>query len=236
MQAAEVRGRQIYIHDHAVVVVSDAAQPLFTEKARQHLRGYITEEKAGVIVVTYFGTGDDGHMAAWYRAAVGPDGRLLGTVSQYETPQALSDFEYRAAAARQTGMGYKFRPCAQNYNTVVLPTSGGWQVYLIPGTTENDLVPFGGTYRVDTDTTGRTIVAGRGFTKSCLTLSTKAKAEDEPVTILVSHLLDPQPTEAHVFWQLWSHQRWRIVTVANSLSWQIEKGRISYVGKVESEK
>lgn len=235
LKSAEQRGLQIYIHDHAVAVVSDAVTPLFTEKARQQLRGYITEEKGGAIVVTYYGKGDGERMLAWYRAAVGPDGRLLGTVSQYDTPQALSEFEERAAAARETGMAYDFRPCAQNYNSVVLPKPGGWQVYLIPGTTEDHVVPFGGTYRVDTDAAGR-IVAGRGFTKSCLTLSYQEKATETPVAIVVSHLLDPQPTEAHVFWQLWSRQQWRVVTVPNGLSWQIEKGRISYAGKVEGAK
>lgn len=236
LREAEERGRQIYIHDHAVVVVSDAVQPLFTEKARQHLRGYVTEEKGGSIVVTYYGTGESERLVAWYRAAVGPDGRLLGTVSQYETPQALSEFEERAAAARDTGMAYQFRPCAQNYNSVVLPKAGGWQVYLIPGATEKGVVPFGGTYRVDTDAAGHTIVAGRGFTKSCLTLAYKSKAAEEPVAIVVSHLLDPQPTEAHVFWQLWSRQMWHVVTVPNGLTWQLEKGRISYAGKVEGAK
>lgn len=236
LRTAEDRGRQIYLHDHAVVVVSDAVQPLFTEKARQHLRGYITEEKGGAIVVTYYGTGEDERLAAWYRAAVGPDGRLLGTVSQYDIPQGLSEYEEHAAAARRTGMNYKFRPCAQNYNSVVLPTTDGWQVYLIPGTTENGVVPYGGTYRVDIDATGQSIVADRGFTKSCLTLSTQVKEGQTPEALYVSHLLDTQPTEVHVFWQLWSRLNWHIVTVPNGLTWKIEKGRISYTGKVDSEK
>jgi len=236
LRAAEDRGRQIYLHDHAVVVVSDAAQPLFTEMVRQHLRGYITEEKGGAIVVTYYGTGEGGRLVAWYRGAVGPDGRLLGKVSQYEIPQALSEFEERAAAARETGMHYKFRPCAQNYNSVVLPKPGGWQVYLIAGTTDNNVVPFGGTYRIDLDASGHNIVADRGFTKSCLTLSTQTKAGEKPVAIVVSHLLDPQPTEVHVFWQLWSRQQWYVGTTQNNSAWRIEKGQISYTGKIDGAK
>jgi hypothetical protein len=229
LKTAEALGRQIYLHDHAAALVSDAVQPLITDMARKHLQGYITEEKGGAIVVTYFGASADAHLAAWYRAAVGPDGRLLGSVSQYEVPQALSEYEQQAAAARLTGMTYEFQPCTRNYNTVVLPKPGGWSVYLLPGTTESGVVPFGGTYRVDIDAAGAAIVGSRAFTKSCLTLPIRDKA----VAVVVSHLLDPQPTEAHVFWQLWSRQPWHIVTVPSRSSWEIDKGRITFVRKIK---
>jgi len=128
LKAIEERGRQIYVHDYASAVVSDAVVPLITPTARNHIRGYVTEEKGGTIVVTFYGTGEDERLYAWYRAAVGPDGRMLGTVSRYEVPQALSEYEEHAAAARQVSKQFEMRRCAQNYNTVVLPKPDGWQV------------------------------------------------------------------------------------------------------------
>lgn len=232
LKAAEERGLQIYVHDHASAIVSDAVLPLISPTARKHVQGYVTEEKAGSIVVTFYGTGEDDRLYAWYRAAVGPDGRLFGKVSQYEVPQALSEYEERAVAARQTGMKYEFRRCAQNYNSVVLPKPDGWQVYLLPGTTVNNVVPLGGTYRVDTDVTGRTMTASRAFTKTCIDLQKPAGTE----ALTLSHLLDPQPTETHVFWQLWSRQPIYLVTTQNSLIWSIEKGRIRFVEKIQDKR
>lgn len=229
LKAAEERGMQIYVHDHASAIVSDAVLPLMTATARKYVQGYVTEEKAGAIVVTFYGKGEGDRLYAWYRAAVGPDGLLFGKVSQYEVPQALSEYEERAVAARQTGMKYEFRLCAQNYNSVVLPKPDGWQVYLLPGTTANNVVPLGGSYRVDTDVTGRTMTASRAFTRTCIDLQKPAGTE----ALTLSHLLDPQPTETHVFWQLWSRQPIYLVTTQNSLIWSIEKGRIRFVEKVQ---
>jgi len=229
LKTAEKRGLEIYIHDHASAIVSDEVVPLMTSTVRQRVKGYITEEKGGAIVVTFYGTGEGDGFYAWYRAAVGPDGRLLGTVSQYEVPQALSEYEERAANARETGMGSGFEPCAQNYNSVVLPKSGGWQVYLLPGTKDDDVMPYGGTYRVDTDPTGRTMTAKRAFSKSCI--SFRITADTKAFT--VSHLLDPQPTETHVFWQLWSGMPMYLLTTQNSLVWPIKEGHIETAEKAQ---
>ena len=229
LKAAEERGLQIYIHDHAASIVSDEVVPLMTSTVRQRVKGYITEAKGGVIVVTFYGRGEGDGLYAWYRAAVGPDGRLFGTVSQYEVPQALSEYEEHAANARETGMNFEFQPCAQNYNFVVLPKPGGWQVYLLPGTTQDDVVPYGGTYRVDTDATGRIMTANRAFSKSCISFRTNADTK----ALTVSHLLDPQPTEAHVFWQLWSGHSIYLITTQNSLIWPINEGRIKPAEKID---
>lgn len=232
LKTAEDRGRQMYLHDHAAAIVSDAVLSQATETARKQLQGYVTEEKGGAIVVTFYGSGDDERQYAWYRAAVGPDGRMLGNVSTYEPPQPLSEYEAGAIAARKTAMNFSFTPCTPNYNSVVLPKPGGWQVYLLPGVKESGVVPLGGTYRIDTDATGLHVTANRAFTKTCLTLQKPA----DSLGLSVSHLLDPQPTEAHVFWQLWSRQPIYMVTTQNSLIWQIAKGRISYLEKVKEKK
>jgi len=232
LKAVEERGRQIYVHDYASAVVSDAVVPLITPTARNHIRGYVTEEKGGTIVVTFYGTGEDERLYAWYRAAVGPDGRMLGTVSQYEVPQALSEYEEHAAAARQVSKQFEMRRCAQNYNTVVLPKPDGWQVYLLPGTKDNGVMPVGGAYRLDTDASGRTITTDRAYSKSCISLQKMPNSE----AAMLTHLLDPQPTELHVFWQLLSRHPLFLFTTQNSLLWPIEKGHINPAQKIEGNK
>jgi len=227
--ATEKRGLQMYLHDHASAVVSDAVQPMLTADMRKHMNGYITEERGGAIVVSFVGTGDDGHRYAWFRAAVGPDGQLMGNVSRYDQPQKLSDYEEKAAAALRTATASKFAPCTPNYNTVVLPKEDGWQVYLLPGVKEKGMIPLGGAYRVDTDASGLTLLAQRGFTKTCVNLP----VPDNAAALTITHLLDPDPTETHVFWQLWSRKPFFVVTVPNRSVWSIDKGHITFVQKLK---
>ena len=107
---------------------------------------------------------------------------------------------------------------------MVLPatdTSGGnWVVYLLPGTTKNNVVPLGGTYRIDVS--GSEVVGQRGFTRTCISLRTDPKA----VSLMITHLLDPTPTEAHVFWSLWARKPMYVSTSPNGTIWAVDGSKI----------
>jgi hypothetical protein len=47
--------------------------------------------------------------------------------------------------------------------------------------------------------------------------------------LVTSHLLDPVPTEIHVFWNLWSGIPLDIMTPPYGTVWGISKGHISLV-------
>jgi hypothetical protein len=232
-RAAESAGMAIYRHDRAASVATDAVRGLRAFRKDKRLRGWITEETSGGIVVTFFGSpGKDQSLAALYRVQTSADGQVVGDPVALESPVPLTPFEASAATARATAVASGFEPCARQYNTVVLPVDDGpvrrWVVYLLAATTDADVVPVGGTYRIDLDADGATVMAKRPFTRTCITLPRGSKGQ-KVVALSISHLLDPTPTEAHVFWSLWSGLPFYVMTPPNGTVWGITNGRIRRV-------
>lgn len=221
LHADEVVGRAMYLSDRAAAVATDAALKLDTFRNDSRVRGWVTQAHDDAVMVTFI----DATPSALYRATVSNAGKLVGKVEAYAAPQPLSPFEAGAAAARTVALGAKFQPCSARYNTVVLPfgasPAGKWLVYLLPATTQSGVIPIGGTYRVTVD--HGTIAAQRPFTKSCIALEDAPRA----VGLIISHLLDTTPTEAHVFWSLWAHKDMYVTT--EGAAWAIHDGRIRLV-------
>lgn len=220
LRAAEAAGAAIYRHDHAAAVATDAALEIRAFKKDKRVRGWITEERGNEIVVTFI----DESPAALYRATVSAAGVLAGNVTVLESPLPLTPFESGAAAARVAALSAGFEPCSEKYNTVVLPANEGaatkWIVYLLPATTKNDVIPIGGTYRVESD--GGAVVSRRAFTRTCIALPHDRRA----VMLMITHLLDSTPTEAHVFWSLWAGKPMYVATSPHGTLWTIEGGKI----------
>lgn len=230
LKAAETTGLIIYRHDHAAAVATDAAflLPQFKKDAR--VRGWITEEQPDRILVTFI----DQSPAALYRVSVSRDG-IAGPANALETPATLTPFEAGAANARAAAMASEFQSCSERYNTVVLPLprsdapENSWVVYLIPGTKKANVVPLGGMYRLEIN--GSNVISMRGFTRSCISLQN----DSEAVALMVSHLLDPIPTEAHVFWSTWAKKPLYISTPPNGTVWAVEGGEIRLVKRKAAE-
>jgi hypothetical protein len=86
-------------------------------------------------------------------------------------------------------------------NTVVLPPLGPDEpilVYLLAPQPAANVYPMGGHYRFEVGSDGR-VGGRRAFAKSCLAMPARLEGKPEPVALTVSHLLDPVPTELHVF-------------------------------------
>lgn len=219
LRTAETMGATIYRHDRAAAIATDAALKTRAFKRDKRVKGWITEEQGNHILVTFI----DQTPAALHRIKVSDSG-IDGGVVSLESPASLSVFESGAAAARTLAAGSGFEPCSDKYNSVVLPDQnapGNWTVYMLPGTTNKNLVPIGGTYRIDTD--GKTIISRRGFTRTCISLQNDARA----IALMITHLLDPTPTEAHVFWNLWSGKPLYVSTPPDGSLWEIQKGKVT---------
>ena len=227
---AEATGRAIYLHDQAAAVASDAVMELkaFRQDGKQgRLGGWITEQRDEGIVVTFLSS--DAVPRARYRVTVSSEGRVMGDVEALTEPAALTPHELGAARARNTAANAEFAPCSRNYNTVVLPgprEGGGWIAYLLPGTTKHGVIPICGSYRLDMDATGLERLKQRSFTKTCIALESPSEDKArETVAVMITHLLDPAPTEVHVFWSLWSRTPMFVVTSEGN--WLIEEGKIT---------
>ena len=218
LRSAETTGLTIYRHDQAASVATDAAikQRNLTKDGR--VRGWITQERGDSIIVTFI----DQTPAALYRVPVSKDG-VAGEVTALESPAPLTPYEAGASTARAAAVASNFQRCAPTYNSVVLPATNSasdWAVYLLPGTTQSDVVPIGGTQRIEVR--GAEVISQRGFTKSCITLKTPVGA----VAMTITHLLDNTPTEAHVFWSLWTKKPMYVVTPADGSVWEVQGDKI----------
>lgn len=220
IRSAQATGLLVYRHDQAAAVATDAALALARVKRDKRLSGWLTEERADGIVVTFI----DQTPAALYRVPVSADG-VAGKVEILESPAALTAYEAGAATARAVAMKTDFfQPCSNTYNTVVLPGAAAsgkdWVVYLLPATTRNDTVPIGGTFRIEVD--DNKVVARRGFTKTCIALHTGPEVGG----LMITHLLDPVPTEAHVYWSLWARKTMYVATAPDGTTWAVEGAAI----------
>jgi hypothetical protein len=234
LRRAEATGLTIYKHDHAAAVATDAVGALGILKSDKRIRGWITEARGESILVTIISGDANEAPQALYRVIVSKEGEVTGPPEELKVPQALTEFESGAAAARGFAVKYSFQPCAERYNTVVLPAdasaSPNWVVYLIPGTQDALRIPLGGAHRLELDATGRNLISERGFTRSCVALGDpKGDPKKRPVMLVATHLMDPVPTEIHVYWNLVSGIPLDILTTSNGAIWNISTGHISIV-------
>jgi hypothetical protein len=222
--AAEATGRAIFEHDRAAAVATDVALAQRAFKRDRRVRGWLTEATEDGIAVTFI----DQTPSAIYRVLVSPAGKP-GPLLALEAPEPLSALEADAAAARAAALAAPMQPCSKHYNAVVLPSEAGagsgWIVYLLPGTTRHDAVPIGGTYRIEVR--GGAVVSQRAFTRSCIALNRGPKVG----AMMITHLLDAVPTEAHVYWSLWADTPMYVSTPPADGLWAIESGAIR---KIES--
>ena len=216
--AAETIGRAIFKHDRAAAVATDAALAQRAFKRDRRVRGWVTEASQGGIAVTFI----DQTPSAIYRVMVSPAGQA-GPLLALEAPEPLTAYEAGAAGARAAALEAPFQACSKTYNTVVLPSKAGadsgWVVYLLPGTTQQNAVPLGGTFRVEVR--DGAVVSQRAFTRSCVVLNRGPRTG----AMIVTHLLDPVPTEAHVHWSLWAGTPMYVTTPGGGL-WSIKQGVI----------
>lgn len=227
LRVAELVGALLYQHDRAAAVATDALAKVRGYKRNKGLEGWITEAQGDSIVVTFVGRDKEGSRAVLYRVHVDGNGRIVGKAAALKVPEPLSEFEAAAAEARALAIRSPFQQCAEKYNSVVLPSGVSkdeWVVYLLPGTTKRNIVPLGGSYRVDANI--RTGVANlRAYTKTCVQLQNDPGA----VGLMVTHLLDPTPTDVHVFWSIWAGKPIYVATPPHGTLWSVDGPEIRLV-------
>ena len=112
----------------------------------------------------------------------------------------------RIAAARGLLEQMNARLCADTHpNIAVIPPDsldGSMDVYVLTPQTAAGTYPFGGHNRATCSAAGQ-LLSQRAFTNSCLDMSEPAQGAGRPGALFVTHLLDPIPTEIHVFLAIW---------------------------------
>ena len=209
--AAEARGAEIYAYDQAAWHSTDQMQDdmqragLTYDSMRElGLAGFIVEPvSGGLLLATYYGKKDGKTFAVARYWVAGSKVKRGGLVKSGEdatlSPLALKLIERReqaAAVARADDVSI----CTDGApNTVVLPPrpDGSIPVYFMSASVENGTFPAGGHYLYVFDAAGK-LASRRPFTKGCVLVDWRNLPKGA-AGASVSHLLDPQPTEVHVF-------------------------------------
>lgn len=192
------RGLDLYRYDQSAWHVTDAALPALSEQAMSVARGYITTPAPNGFRTTFFGE-LDGNYIALYSAVW--TGSAIEQRRLYPPDQRVpvSAEERRLILARKVALDSvdKLQMCSPAQpNIIVVPGAGGLtHVYVMTPTTKADSYPLGGHHRIDVKD-GK-VIATRTFTNSCLEMSRGGRPQT--VAMGVTHLLDPAPTEIHVF-------------------------------------
>lgn len=221
----------IYAYDQAAWRGTDDMLAKVADAASR-IAGYVADGPADATRLIFF---DRAPVPRALYVARFRDGRLIeGTVLGPNDDRTLSpDLLRRVAAlatARAALVAAKLRPCAAApFNTVVLPATAATapiSVYFLTPMTDAAHLPFGGHYEIYVAADG-TVSRARAFTKSCMEMPAKAPKGEMRVAV-VSHLLDPVPTEIHVFDSLALGKPLIVQTInPTPRLWVVDGGRIS---------
>ncbi|RZM35497.1 MAG: hypothetical protein EOP67_11455 [Sphingomonas sp.] len=197
-------GRVLYTFDRAAWVSSDALMAAVPRDRLTGSGGYVVEQSGpDDLRVTYYrgeASTAVGFFVADVRAGKVVTAHLLAEPIALTAAQALL-VRARGLAA-ETARSRAYRPCSkQPFNTVVLPPreDGSIAVYLLSPQRDAGTFPMGGHYRMIVGADGR-IATSRPYSVACLdTPLPRLPTGATPVGLVVSSVLDPVPTEIHVF-------------------------------------
>lgn len=209
LDAAARRGRLLAAIDHAGRLATQDMLSRVSDPAGAGIAGWLAEPEGNAVSVTFYAEGAAGAPpAAVYRASI-----LGGRVTSREIFLAgnrppLGAHLARMAAARRATEALDHRPCAGDaFNVLVVPPAAPdapIDVYQISPQTARGHYPFGGHFKSTIAPDG-SVAAQRGFSNACLDVEAAAPAAGaQPAPLALTHLLDPLPTELHVYLSIWT--------------------------------
>ncbi|HEX8642356.1 MAG TPA: hypothetical protein VF702_00410 [Allosphingosinicella sp.] len=191
-----------------------------------------TPDDAGTMTVVYYAETPEGPVAVYRGRVAGNRITARDVFAGAERP-ALTPIQRRMAAARAAVANLDRQPCGGVFNVFVIPPAaaeGPVEVYKLSPQTQRGRYPLGGHFLATVAADG-SIASTRAFTNRCLDLEAPLELAGAPPRPLgVTHLLDPLPTEIHVFLSLWMNRPLLVATGSPERVWSISRGRIGIVG------
>lgn len=225
------RGRLLYEIDRAAWVTTDDLRERVPNLAASGIRGWTVERDGGGYSVIFYAGEGDARVAA-YRARVENNRVVAAEVLASGARPPLTPLQRRLAdardvVARDVIRGLRF--CARaSPNLALIPPDtldGEMDVYVLTPQVQNGVWPAGGHYRVTLSAAGA-VLSSRPFTNSCVNLGGDLSGQESPVALYVTHLLDPLPTEIHVFTSLTSRLPLGVGTQNPGRVWWVAGDRI----------
>lgn len=233
-EATRARGALLQQLDRAAWLSSDDLVLRLGPASGRSIGGWVVTRRGDAFHIDYFGVGaeaDRTHYSAEFA-----DGSLLG--ARLHPVDALPALEADAKRLRQALVaGWKemerhpdWKPCTPaRFNTIVLPpdADGTIAVYFLSPQVEAGTIAMGGHFRIDVGSSGE-VVGARAFSLGCLGVPKGNGAR----ALVISHLLDAQPHEIHVFQQAAAAVPLVVITVKNRQLWAIDANGIRSLGAV----
>jgi hypothetical protein len=222
----------MFRYDRAAWVSSDDALARLPADRRSEVAGWIVSPSKNGLHVDYFGKAVPDRVV-FSVDVIGQtisERRFYSADSEPLLVQPALQMAHALMAARsEMAKHANWRSCASaRFNTIVLPPEKDnvTPVYFMTPQTEMGSFPFGGHYEVDVAGDGH-VVSARAFSLSCITLSMAAQpSRDKSDALAITHLLDPQPTEVHVFEQFSAGVPLYVITGPHSV-WVVENGKVA---------
>jgi hypothetical protein len=216
------RGTLIHQYDQAAWHSTDAMVAAIKNPAKAGIKGWIVLEAEQGAKVVYYAKDDQGLYAVY--SAIWTGGKIIeGTVYTLTEREALSPEEVRIASIFQTMPKDGIWTCSNdNANIVTLPREtleGSDSIYILTPQSALGVFPAGGHNRVDMK--DGSFVSRRPFSKGCLDLGGAEGGKGDAAAFMVTHMLDPTPTEIHVFTALAANKSIYVATNANGRTWEV---------------
>lgn len=228
------RGRQLIAIARAGIVATQDMLSRVSDPDGAGISGWIAEPEGNAMKVTFYAIGEGAAAGARavYRANV-LGGRVVSRdIFLGEDRPALTPIEARMAAARAAVTGLDHRPCDGQFNYLVVPpasASAPVDVYQVTAPTRRGHFPLGGHFRSTVAVDG-TVSDSRGFARGCVDLeAAEIPAGQQPRPIGVTHLLDPMPTEIHLFLSQLTGRPLLVATGEPQRIWLVTPERIAEV-------
>jgi len=225
------RGEMLFLYDRVAWLGTDDFRDHYANLMGQS-GGYVVTGDETRTELTFF---DKAQSKAIYRATF-----TLGKLAKSGPPAAdhaeLTPLEKRTISAKEKALAAfqqaNVALCAKaNPNLTTIPSAdpaGAIIVYLMTPQTALKIYPLGGHFSVEVGQDG-SVGKVRRFTNTCIGVPLNQVPKDgKPVGFAITHLLDPTPTEIHVFTSLASKMPIYVGT-KNERIWAVEGSRIRSV-------
>lgn len=229
VERANARGKLIYDFDQAAWHSTDVLLKKLPQGRRPELRGWVVEPDGDALSVLYFGLDGDKPYGLFEARFSG--GKVISSREiKPGQPRDLTPRQQRMSAARGALTGLTVRPCTRGpFNTVILPPESDAapvEVYVLSPQVTVGEYPFGGHFLVAIGADGK-IASSRPFMKSCLNNSVPPNA----FASMVSHMLDPTPTEIHVWLAWWTGKPVFVMVTETGQLWEVSTTGMRKVDK-----
>ena len=223
VQFARDRGVDIYRHDQAAWHSTDALKEDIPDLNNSRIAGWVTTKAENGLKTTYWrpdGNDYRGVYSATWTGTKTVDRKILTDANNELSREQNQMIE----AFKLIDLNKVERCKSSPFNLVTLPPdepNGPITIYLLTPQTESKKYPLGGHHRFEVQN-GK-VKSQRKFMNSCFDMDLEEQKNNlTPKMFFVTHMLDPVPTEIHVFSSISARIPIGVITIDNEYIWAID--------------